>query len=113
MSDWIEISSVDEIPPLGARVVHAEEMEIALFRTANDEIYAVRDRCPHKEGPLSQGIVHGKRVTCPLHNLVLELSDGKAVPPDEGCALAYPIKVEECRVWIKLQGVASKIKGSK
>ncbi|KMP11153.1 nitrite reductase [Candidatus Nitromaritima sp. SCGC AAA799-A02] len=106
MADWIEIGSVDEIPPLGARVVHADGEKIALFRTSNNEIFALRDRCPHKEGPLSQGIVHGKRVTCPLHNLVLELSDGKVVPPDEGCALTYPIKVEEGKVWIAFQGVA-------
>ena len=73
MVDWIEIGSVNEIPSLGSRVVHANGEEVALFRTANDEIFAVRDRCPHKEGPLSQGIVHGKRVTCPMHNLVLDL----------------------------------------
>jgi|TARA_B100000315_G_scaffold32737_2_gene27530 nitrite reductase (NADH) small subunit len=106
MVDWIEIGSVDEIPSLGSRVVHANGEEIALFRTANDEIFAVRDRCPHKEGPLSQGIVHGKRVTCPMHNLVLELSDGKAVHPDEGCAMVYPVKVEEGRIWIAWQSAA-------
>ncbi len=106
MVDWIEIGSVDEIPALGSRVVQMDGEDIALFRTANDEIFAVRDRCPHKEGPLSQGIVHGKRVTCPLHNLVLELSDGKAVPPDEGCAMVYPVKVEVGRIWIAWQRAA-------
>jgi nitrite reductase (NADH) small subunit len=103
MGDWIEIGSVDKIPHLGARVVHVDGRVIALFRTANDEIFALRDRCPHKEGPLSQGIVHGKRVTCPLHNLVLDLPNGKAVPPDVGCVLAYPVKVKEGSVWITLQ----------
>jgi len=104
MDDWIEIGFVEDIPSLGSRVVQAMGESIAVFRTAGNEIFALLDKCPHKGGPLSQGIVHGKRVTCPLHNLILDLSEGKAVPPDEGCVLTYPVKIEEGKVWISLSG---------
>ena len=108
MRDWIEIGEVEDIPRLGSRVVRAGFGNIAVFRTGDDEVFALRDRCPHKEGPLSQGIVHGRRVTCPLHNWVLELADGQAVPPDEGCAASYPIKVEEGKLFLGLERDAAK-----
>ncbi len=94
MSVWREIGRVEESPRLGARVVRLKGRAIAVFRTADDEIFAVDDRCPHKQGPLSQGIVCGRRVTCPLHNWVIGLADGKAVPPDEGSVAHYPVEVE-------------------
>jgi len=74
--------------------------DIALFRTVNDEVFAVRDACPHSGGPLSQGIVHGRRVTCPLHNWVIDLASGEAQAPDEGCAGTYPVRVEAGRVFL-------------
>ena len=100
MADWINIGTIDDIPRLGARVVQTTSGNIGVFRTSADEIFALHDRCPHKEGPLSQGIVHGKRVTCPLHNYVLDISTGHAVPPDEGCAAVYPVKIEHGKVWL-------------
>ena len=107
MTDWIEICGLEDIPRLGARVVRNDDGDIALFRTSQDEVFALRDRCPHKEGPLSQGIVHGKRVTCPLHNLVMDLTEGKAVAPDEGCAAVYPVKIEGNNVLIALRSVVN------
>ncbi len=100
---WIEIGSLDDIPRLGARVVRTAQGDIALFRTAHDEVFALDDKCPHKGGPLSQGIVHGKRVTCPLHNWIIELSAGTAVAPDAGRTACYPVKVEHGVVSISLQ----------
>lgn len=94
MSDWIEVGRVDDIPKLGARVVRAGTGNIAVFRTESDEIFALRDKCPHKGGPLSQGIVHDCRVACPLHNWVLDLKTGEAVGPDEGQTKIYPVRVE-------------------
>ena len=81
-------------------MVRIDNDVIALFRTSQDEVFALSDQCPHKEGPLSQGIVYGSRVTCPLHNLVMDLTDGKAVAPDEGYTAVYPVKVEAgcCRL---------------
>jgi len=101
--DWIEICAVDDIPSLGARVVETRDGDIGVFRTADDEIFALRDHCPHKGGPLSQGIVHGKRVTCPLHNWMIELDSGAAIAPDEGCAASFPVKVVDGRVYLSLQ----------
>ena len=102
MSNWIEVGKVEEIPQQGARVVETPDGDIGVFRTLDDEVFALRDRCPHKNGPLSQGIVHGKRVTCPLHNWKIELESGEAVAPDEGCAARFETKVEDGVVFISL-----------
>ena len=102
MSDWIEVGTIEDIPKLGARVVKTASGDIGVFRTADDQIFALRDECPHKGGPLSQGIVHGKKVTCPLHNWNIELDSGEAVSPDEGCAARFPVKVNDDRVYVQL-----------
>jgi len=94
MSDWIEVGQLNDIPKLGARVVKAPEGDIAVFRTAEDKVFALRDKCPHKGGQLSQGIVMGNKVACPLHDWKIELDAGTAVAPDEGCAASFPIKME-------------------
>ena len=91
---WLKVCALEDIPVLGARVVQRNEGDIAVFRTGENEVFALRDKCPHKGGPLSQGIVYGKRVACPLHNWAINLDDGSVVEPDIGCAHSYPCKVE-------------------
>lgn len=103
MSNWIKVVAVDAIPPLGARVVKSEQGDIAVFRNADDEVFALFDKCPHKGGPLSQGIVHGKSVTCPLHGWKIGLADGVAEAPDEGCTRHFPVKVENGVVFLSLE----------
>jgi nitrite reductase (NADH) small subunit len=104
MSDWIEVGVISDIPKLGARVVVTSQSgNIAVFRTADDRIFALRDECPHKKGPLSQGIVHGDRVACPLHDWKIHLGTGIAVAPDEGCAATFPIKLEGNRIFLSLK----------
>ena len=100
--NWIEVGSMNDIPQLGARVVETSKGNIAIFRTAEDEIFALRDKCPHRGGPLSQGIVHGKRVACPLHDWKIHLDSGEAVAPDEGCAASYPVKLDGDRILLSL-----------
>lgn len=102
MSNWIEIVPLEDIPKLGSRVVKTDNEDIAVFRTANDEVFAVKDACPHKQGPLSQGIVHGTSVTCPLHNWKIDLASGEALGPDEGCTNVYTAKVEDGTVYLSL-----------
>lgn len=99
---WIEIGAIEELPLLGSRVVSTNEGDIALFRTADDQIFALRDKCPHKGGPLSQGIVHGDRVTCPLHDWKIQLANGEAVAPDVGCARTYCVKIENGCIYLGL-----------
>ena len=107
MSNWKLICKLDDIPQLGSRVVQrATGGDIAVFRTAGDEVFAMHDKCPHKGGPLSQGIVHGRKVTCPLHGWNIELDSGCAVAPDQGCAREFPIKVEGSRVWLDLDALS-------
>ncbi len=102
MSNWIEIGAVEEIPKLGSRVVETAKGDIAVFRAADDHVFALRDSCPHKQGPLSQGIVHGHTVTCPLHNWKIDLASGEAQEPDEGCTGKYETKVEAGVVYLAL-----------
>jgi nitrite reductase (NADH) small subunit len=98
---WKEICALEDIIPLGARrLKRADGVEIAVFRTNNDEVYAIEDRCPHKGGPLSQGIVFGNKVACPLHNWSIDLSVGEAVAPDKGCVTRFPAKVEGGKVFV-------------
>lgn len=99
---WIEVGVMSDIPKLGARVVETAKGNIAVFRNAEDEIFALRDKCPHKGGPLSQGIVHGKKVACPLHDWKIHLDSGEAVAPDEGCAASYPVKLEGQTIFLSL-----------
>ena len=106
MNNWLNVCTLEEIPRLGARVVRHGDLDIALFRTANDEVFAVEDRCPHKGGPLSQVIVHGRKVTCPLHGWNIELVSGCAVAPDVGCAREFPVRIDAGRVWLDLSIVA-------
>ncbi len=100
---WIAIGSLDDIPVRGARCVNTPVGRIAVFRTAEDQIFAIQDHCPHKGGPLSQGIVHGTSVTCPLHNWVISLETGKALGADEGETHTHPIKVEDGQLLIALE----------
>ena len=96
MSDWKVICRVDDIPRLGARkVTRKSGGDIAVFRTADDRVFALLDRCPHKGGPLSQGIVFGESVACPLHNWTIGLADGCAAAPDVGCAKRFSVRVED------------------
>ena len=97
---WIRVGRTEDIPSLGSRVVRVNSESIAVFRTASDEIYALTDRCPHRGGPLSQGIVFGNRVACPLHDWVIELDTGKAVAPDVGCTATHRVRVENGIVWL-------------
>lgn len=90
----MNIGNIKDIPRLGARVVQTKQGDIAIFRTADDKVFALADKCPHKNGPLSQGIVHGHTVTCPLHNWRINLADGQAVAPDEGCAGNFKVDVD-------------------
>jgi nitrite reductase (NADH) small subunit len=94
MNEWIRIAGLEDIPRLGARVVRTANGDIALFRTEDDQVFAVNDRCPHKGGPLSQGIVAGNTVTCPLHGWKIQLDSGEAVAPDVGCVGRHGVKVE-------------------
>jgi len=99
MTDWKPICRLDDIPPLGARRVQRPAgVDVAIFRTSDDRVFALLDRCPHKGGPLSQGIVFGDHVACPLHNWAISLADGQARAPDIGCTIPFAVRVEQGEV---------------
>jgi len=103
---WKAVCKVADIPVLGARVVNRAvkpgeaRPDVAIFRNSEDKIFALLDRCPHKGGPLSQGIVFGERVACPLHNWTIQLDSGCATAPDEGCTQKFSVKVEDGNVYL-------------
>ena len=99
---WVDVGPMTGLPARGARVVRIGNLSIAIFRTGSDRVYALRDQCPHRGGPLSQGIVHGERVTCPLHDWVIDLASGKATGADEGCTATFNVRVAAGRVAIEL-----------
>lgn len=95
---FTDVGAVEDIPLRGARTVKTPAGDIAIFRTGGEEIFALRDQCPHKQGVLSQGIVHGRSVTCPLHGWVISLETGHALAPDEGCTRRFAVHVENGRI---------------
>jgi nitrite reductase (NADH) small subunit len=104
-NQWVHLCKLEDIPRLGSRLVERTAEaggNIAIFRTGDDKVFALLDRCPHKGGPLSQGIVHGESVTCPLHAWNIDLQSGEAKAPDVGCARRFPVKVEEGDVFLDL-----------
>ncbi len=99
--EWLDIGWVDEIPVRGSRTVTLPgDEEIAVFRTGDDKVFALVNRCPHKGGRLSEGIVHGHAVSCPLHNWIIALASGAAQGADKGCTPVIPVKVDAGRVLI-------------
>jgi nitrite reductase (NADH) small subunit len=101
MSNWTKIANLEDIPRLGSRVIKRNgQVDIAVFRTEDDQVFALHDKCPHKNGPLSQGIVHDHKVTCPLHGWNIQLADGNAVAPDEGHTPCVAVKLENGEVFL-------------
>ncbi len=107
MSEWKPVCRVDDIPVLGARRVSRDTgLDVAVFRNDQGEVFAMLDRCPHKGGPLSQGIVFGNRVACPLHNWTIGLADGQAQAPDEGCTPRFAVRVDDGVVCLRTDELA-------
>lgn len=104
---WIKIGSLNDIPRRGARCVATPRGRVAVFRTGDDQVFATVDRCPHKGGPLSQGIVHGTSVTCPLHNWVISLETGKAQGADDGAVRTIPVKIDGDQLFIATEAATN------
>jgi len=108
MNEWTTICRLEDIPVLGSRrVARAQGLDVAVFRNDANEVFALLDRCPHKGGPLSQGIVFGTSVACPLHNWTIGLCTGQAAAPDEGCTPKFAVKLENGEVSLKTAELAS------
>ena len=103
MTRWVKVAPLNEIPALGARVVRSKEIEIGVFRLADDRVFAINNSCPHKGGPLSEGIVYGDKIACPLHSWKISLVDGKADEPDIGQTACFNTKIEDNIVYLELK----------
>jgi nitrite reductase (NADH) small subunit len=108
MTTWTAICTLEDIPMLGSRrVSRAVGLDVALFKTETNEVFALLDRCPHKGGPLSQGMVFGTSVACPLHNWTIGLCTGQAAAPDEGGTPAFAVKVDNGQVFLDADQLAT------
>ena len=107
LSGYVDVGAAGDVPLRGSRVVASPHGDIAIFKAADGLIFALRDSCPHKQGPLSQGIVHGHSVTCPLHNWVISLETGEAQGADEGCTGAIRLRVENGRILIDVSALTA------
>lgn len=107
-NEWTLVCQLEDIPRQGARVIQRTGMpDVALFRSVDDQVFALLDRCPHRGGPLSQGMVIGKKVACPLHNWHIQLENGEASAPDVGCARRFNVVVEQALVYLSKTELAS------
>jgi len=106
---WIDIGALEDIPREGARLVKTAQGCVAVFRSAIDQVFALDDRCPHKGGPLSEGIVHGAQVTCPLHAWVFSLETGLAQGADDGAVATYPVRVDKGRILLDARKLARRV----
>lgn len=106
---WIAIGTVNDIPLRGARCVDTPHGRIGVFRTVDGRVFAMENRCPHRGGPLTEGIVHGASVTCPLHNWVFSLETGEAQGADEGKVRTFPVRIDGDRLFIALDAIVSKV----
>jgi len=102
MAKWIKITETENIPSMGSRVVQYGEIEIAVFKTRDGSIFAINNQCPHKKGKLSEGLVHGTNVTCPMHNWDIDLKNGQALGNDSGCTNIYESKIQNNILYINL-----------
>lgn len=109
--NWTRIGALSDIPVLGARTVETAQGQVAVFRTRDDQVFALLNRCPHKGGPLSEGIVSGKVVVCPLHNWTIDLETGAATAPDEGCTRAIPARVDAEGIWLQTAAARRAVSG--
>ncbi|MBP1804882.1 nitrite reductase small subunit NirD [Rubellimicrobium aerolatum] len=108
MTIWIDIGALDDVPLRGSRCVATPTGKVGVFRTADDRVFAIRNECPHKGGPLTEGIVHGHSVTCPLHNWVISLETGEAQGADEGAVGTIPVRLDSGRILLLRAAIAAK-----
>ena len=102
MAAWIKVSNINEIPKMGSRKILIDELEIAILKNSKNEVFALENRCPHKNGALSEGIIHGSNVTCPLHNWVIDLKTGIPKGEDANCVRKYETKIEDNTVYLNI-----------
>lgn len=104
---WMSVCSLADIPSYGSRKLHVGRITVALIRTEGEQVYALEDRCPHRGGPLSEGIVSADRVACPLHGQCVELATGRTIAPDEGCTQRFALRVVDGEVQMRREELMS------
>ena len=100
---WVPVTACDNIPPREGRGIEVAGREVAIFNLG-DRFLASDSRCPHKSGPLCEGILNGSTVVCPLHGWKIDLETGAVRRPAgvDACIRTYPTRVQNGIVMIQL-----------
>ena len=96
----IRVGTVDDMTDRLGKTVRAGELEIAVYKLSNGRIRAIENRCPHKGGVLTEGIVSGDFVFCPMHDWKICLHDGKVQEPDSGCVKSFETIIEGDEIYL-------------
>ena len=104
----INLGSVEKIPIGQGACFIVGDQEIAVFRPRDGRIFAVENRCPHRQGPLAEGIVGGGKVICPLHGHKFDLTTGKGSDPSE-CVKAFKAWESNQNILVELQRSSSSV----
>jgi len=102
----VRVAKLADVIPGQPLRVEVGGAAVALARVG-DQVFACGDTCAHKGGPLSEGIVHGRKVACPLHNWIIDLGNGQAMGADQGCTRVFPVKLENGRIYLDMSVAAA------
>jgi nitrite reductase [NAD(P)H] small subunit len=106
--NWTRITGIENIPPREGRSVAINGLELAIFNL-QDRFVTIENQCPHKGGPLCDGIVSGTTVVCPLHGWRFDLDSGMATRASSpACINTFPTRVENGVVLVDV-GAGSRI----
>jgi nitrite reductase (NADH) small subunit len=97
----MNLGSLNRIPMGQGRCYVVGTEEVAVFRQRDGRLFAVQNRCPHRQGPLSEGVGGGGHVICPLHGHRFNLETGAGTDPGE-CLKVYKLEVREGEIWLGL-----------
>ncbi|OMF32217.1 nitrite reductase [Paenibacillus sp. FSL H8-0548] len=95
MTTKLLVANLSDIDIKGSRTIKIKETEIAVFRLTDGSVLAVENKCPHKGGVLSEGMVCGTAVHCPLHDWKIDLRSGRVQEPDEGCVVTFETEIDQ------------------
>jgi nitrite reductase (NADH) small subunit len=91
----ISLGPLDEIPVGEGRAYAVEGRQIAVFRLRDGSLRALDAVCPHRGGPLSDGLADGRVVVCPLHSYTYDLATGEEVANGGVGVQSYPVHVDD------------------
>lgn len=100
-ASWVALGAVEQIGLGQGRCFRIGALQLAIFRLRSGEVYALDAACPHRGGPLADGLIGGQTVICPLHGYRFSLSDGRSLD-GEFNTNSYPVEIRDGGLYVKL-----------